>query len=597
MSIPRVLSIAGSDPSGGAGIQADLKTFLACGTYGMSVITALTAQSTQGVTGIHVPPAAFLRQQFDCVTQDIPVDAIKLGVLANKDIATEVISCLQGWRTQHPDTPIVLDPVMVATSGSLLLEKEAIKCILQELCPMSTIVTPNLHEAEVILQTMGVDKLPDAQPLAHQCHLATSLAQLGTAYVLVKGGHAPMKIHELHKELEKMGLDGFKEAVDPSAVACRREHNASALLFPAQARTDMDDVALVLGASLYTQDSMDVIWMHDIHDVTFLQPLSDTYVVDVLVETQTQHMTLFIKPEVPTTATHGTGCTLSSAICAFSAKGHSMCSAVAHALWYMQHALASSLENVGQGAGPLNHGALLLERGVPLRGKNNDAPLFTTLMARSWPLWRKYTRHPFPTQIGRGTLPWKSFLWFMCQDYIYIQHYARTWSKALAKPGTTAAQAEAFVAIIQGVVQESQLHLRVCEKAGIAKETVLATPESRATMAYTRFVLDIAEEGLLPLMVSLASCAFGYAEVGRWLHAMRSQTAVEDEEKYADWVHEYAGDAYQGLVAHLLELLEDYTAQFSPTVEQMKRLQIIWDTSTRLEIGMWDEALAMGMSE
>ena len=123
--VPRTLTIAGSDSGGGAGIQADLKTFLALQTYGMSVVTALTAQNTKGVQGVHAPSAAFVRQQFESVASDIRIDGIKIGMLANAEIVREVARFLGEWKKRNT-TPIVLDPVMVSTSGSLLLSHDAV---------------------------------------------------------------------------------------------------------------------------------------------------------------------------------------------------------------------------------------------------------------------------------------------------------------------------------------------------------------------------------------------------------------------------------------------------------------------------------------
>ena len=140
------LSIAGSDPSGGAGIQADLKTFHQFGVYGMSALTALTAQNTLGVSGVHVVPPAFLRQQLEALAADMPPDALKTGMLADADLATTAADCIRsfGW------TPLVVDPVMIATSGDRLLSVDAERVIRDRLLPLATLVTPNLDEAALL---------------------------------------------------------------------------------------------------------------------------------------------------------------------------------------------------------------------------------------------------------------------------------------------------------------------------------------------------------------------------------------------------------------------------------------------------------------
>src|SRR6218665_1233622 len=142
---PRVLSIAGSDSGGGAGIQADLKTFSALGCYGMTAITALTAQNTQGVRGIHGVPPEFLAAQLDAVLEDIGADAVKIGMLHAPEIVRVVAQAIRKYKLRQ----VVLDPVMVATSGDRLIAEETVSVLVKELFPLATVVTPNLDEAEL----------------------------------------------------------------------------------------------------------------------------------------------------------------------------------------------------------------------------------------------------------------------------------------------------------------------------------------------------------------------------------------------------------------------------------------------------------------
>ena len=175
---PRVLSIAGSDSGGGAGIQADLKTFSALGCYGMTAITALTAQNTQGVRGIHGVPPEFLAAQIDAVVEDIGADAVKIGMLHAPEVVHVVAQAIRRHRLQH----VVLDPVMVATSGDRLIAEETVAVLVQELFPLATVITPNLDEAELLLRhkIAGVAALEPA---------ARELLALGAQNVLLKGGH------------------------------------------------------------------------------------------------------------------------------------------------------------------------------------------------------------------------------------------------------------------------------------------------------------------------------------------------------------------------------------------------------------------------
>ncbi len=175
---PRVLSIAGSDSGGGAGIQADLKTFSALGCYGMTAITALTAQNTQGVRGIFGVPPEFLAAQIDAVIEDIGVDAVKIGMLHAPEIVRVVAQAIRKHKLQR----VVLDPVMVATSGDRLIAEETVAVLVQELFPLATVITPNLDEAELLLghKISGIAGLEPA---------AQELLALGAPNVLLKGGH------------------------------------------------------------------------------------------------------------------------------------------------------------------------------------------------------------------------------------------------------------------------------------------------------------------------------------------------------------------------------------------------------------------------
>ena len=177
--IPNVLTIAGSDSGGGAGIQADLKAFSANGAYGASVITALTSQNTQTVNGILDVDPAFVRQQIDTVLVDIDIQAIKIGMLSRPDVITAVAEAL----APHPQIPVVLDPVMVAKSGDKLLSDDAIETLRARLLPMAAVLTPNLPEAGVLLDRDAPANRDDMERAGH------ALLKMGPGAVLLKGGH------------------------------------------------------------------------------------------------------------------------------------------------------------------------------------------------------------------------------------------------------------------------------------------------------------------------------------------------------------------------------------------------------------------------
>lgn len=258
----RVLTIAGSDSGGGAGIQADLKTFAALGCYGMSAITAITAQNTLGVTAIQALPASLLTQQIDAVTTDIGVDAVKIGMLHDPEVVLAVAAAIRryGW------TKVVLDPVMVATSGDALIARETVAVLVRELFPLATVVTPNLDEAALLL----------GRPVTQEAELAQAAADLlalGAPAMLLKGGHL--------------------------------------------AGEELVDLLLEAGRPPQRYDSA----------------------------------------RIASSNTHGTGCTLSSAIACYLTMGHNLAEAVRLARAYVVEAIRYGADvRVGGGHGPLNHG-------------------------------------------------------------------------------------------------------------------------------------------------------------------------------------------------------------------------------------------------
>ena len=182
MGVPRCLTIAGSDSGGGAGIQADLKAFAAAGCFGMSAIVALTAQNTVGVTAVHEAPPAFVRAQLEAVFSDLGVDAAKTGMLFSRAI----IETVADFLTIHP-VPLVVDPVMVASSGARLLQEDAAETLVALLFPLATVVTPNLHEAEAL-----------AGGPAPREELARRIHALGAPAVIVTGGHGEERVDTLY---------------------------------------------------------------------------------------------------------------------------------------------------------------------------------------------------------------------------------------------------------------------------------------------------------------------------------------------------------------------------------------------------------------
>ena len=261
MSPAIALTIAGSDSGGGAGVQADLKAFSALGVYGASVITALTAQNTREVRGIQDVPPAFIASQIDTVFDDLDVKAVKIGMLSQPAVIEAVAVALE----RHGAEQVVLDPVMIAKSGDALLQPEAVEALRARLVPLATLITPNLPEAGVLLDSAEPGNESEMR------EAAAALEGLGARNVLVKGGHLP-----------------------------------------------------------------------------------GTNNVDLLFDGE--RFSRYENPRIETRNTHGTGCTLSSAVAAGLAKGERLQDAVAAAVSYVHEAIKHSDElSVGRGHGPVHH--------------------------------------------------------------------------------------------------------------------------------------------------------------------------------------------------------------------------------------------------
>ncbi|AQS51828.1 bifunctional hydroxymethylpyrimidine kinase/phosphomethylpyrimidine kinase [Paenalcaligenes hominis] len=183
--IPNTLSIAGVDPSGGAGVLADIKAMSAVGAYGTGVVTALTAQNTQGVKGIYPIDLSFIKQQIDVLFEDVRIDAVKIGMLGQEAVITTVVDCLSRWQPPH----LVVDPVMVAKSGDHLLEKAATAAMREAMLPLATVITPNLPEAGVLLDMRPAETLKEMYGVAEK--LRRLMADKEDRWVFLKGGHLP----------------------------------------------------------------------------------------------------------------------------------------------------------------------------------------------------------------------------------------------------------------------------------------------------------------------------------------------------------------------------------------------------------------------
>ena len=236
-AIPNVVSIAGIDPSGGAGLFADLKAFSALGAYGCGIVAALTAQNTRSVTGVHLPPDDFIRLQLDTLFADVPIASAKIGMLGTAGVVRAVADGLHARALPH----LVLDPVMVAKSGDTLLADDAIALLLEAIFPLATLITPNLPEAGVLLRERAPESVREMRRAAEK--LRERLAHNGERWVLLKGGHLPGselvdllfdgdKMHELQsRRIDTRNTHGtgctYSAAI--AALLPQREHVPSAV--------------------------------------------------------------------------------------------------------------------------------------------------------------------------------------------------------------------------------------------------------------------------------------------------------------------------------------------------------------------------------
>lgn len=285
----RLLAIAGSDSGGGAGIQADLKTFAAHGAYGMSVVTAVTAQNTRTVSAVHGIPPQVVAAQIDAVFEDIGVDGVKIGMLGSAEIVTVVAERLHHWLERRPGLPVVLDPVMVAKSGDTLLADDAVEALTRLLLPLATVVTPNLPEA-----------------------------------VRLAGGAAAPAPNR-----EEPGLEGPGGAAEEARLDVAREI-ARLASGPRGIAGRPAPAVLVKGGHGEGETVVDLLW----------------------VTAEESHR--FEHPRVDTPSTHGTGCTLSSALATRLARGEVLPDAVEGAIGYLAGALRAAYP-LGGGHGPVNH--------------------------------------------------------------------------------------------------------------------------------------------------------------------------------------------------------------------------------------------------
>ena len=309
MKIPTVLSIAGSDPSGGAGIQGDIKTIFAEGCYGMGVVTGLTVQNTLGVSDVIPVPANFLYRQIDEILCDIRPDAIKIGMIVSAEQIDVVVNLIKRYGLEN----IIVDPVIAPSSGVEFADDKVLKALIEKLFPLSTLVTPNLPEAKRICEIIGYQNL------------------------------------KLEDDGQMQAQAKFQSQIK-TQVQSQSQFQSQTLIHGNSVNLSAPELACFIGQSCGCNVLIKGGHAEDYHATDYLWTASDENIMGCTAE--------FKGDRVETTSSHGTGCALSSSIAANMAKGHTLEAAIEIGKGYVTSALKSDM-HIGTGNGSIDHGALV----------------------------------------------------------------------------------------------------------------------------------------------------------------------------------------------------------------------------------------------
>lgn len=508
-ALPRVLSIAGTDPTGGAGTAADLKSITAAGGYGMAVITAVVAQNTHGVRAIHVPPAAVLGAQLAAVGDDVALEAVKTGMLGT----VEVIEAVTDWIDAHPPRVLVVDPVMVATSGDRLLEPEAEAAMLR-FCRRASVVTPNIDELAVLT---GAPRARTEQEALEQ---ATGWVEATGVAVVVKTGH--LEGRELATTW--VGADGVRHRVRSTRVDTTSTHGTGCSLSSA--------LATRLGAGDSPADALrwTTSWLHE-------------------------------------AIRHGAQLQVGSGHGPVDHAHHSrrLQAAASSAPWLAADALPSQLEHpddLAPSAAALLSEAAALPSGSPVPPAVAPVgPWTAALWAASSPLAAEIADSGFVRALVDGSLPESAFCFYLAQDALYLNRYSRALA-ALAERSEESSAREFWAGSSDHCLTvEMELHRSWLSPPPTDADTTPspATAPSPVTAAYTDFLLAHALGS--PTAVAAAAvlpCFWLYAQVGGGL------PVVVPDHPYAAWLNTYRDPQFVEGVRGALNVVERELAAASP---------------------------------
>ena len=516
--VPRVLSIAGTDPSGGAGIQADLKSIAASGGYGMCVTTSLVAQNTCGVRKVFTPPLKFLTAQLAAVFDDVTVDAVKIGMLGDAD----TIRTVRTWLSEHPVPVVVLDPVMIASSGDRLLQAEAEQA-LRDLVPLVNVITPNIPELAVLCQKEPAQTFDEAHEQAANLAAAT-----GTT-VIVKGGHL-------------CGQDAGNTAVFPDGTCAH-------VRTPRLDSRNTHGTGCSLSSSLATRLGVELLQHTEAAEHTAEQ--------SVLTSEDTHRALQWSTRWLHESIAAGAGLQVGSG------EGHGPVDHAARARRleaaasaYPWHHLLATTDSEGNALDGTSPERLLPVSPVPAGEAvvKPAGPWTAALWAAGGETWRQILDLPFVRALGDGTLDEDLFSFYLDQDALYLRDYSRALATLSARADTAEAQVHWAAGAHEAIAAESQLH-----EGWLANRARLGGP-SPITMGYTNFLrASAAGDDYVVGAAAILPCYWLYEEVGAVLSSQN-----HPDHPYAEWLSLYGGEEFAAEVERSLAEVERAFEAASP---------------------------------
>lgn len=516
--VPRVLSIAGTDPSGGAGIQADLKSIAASGGYGMCVTTSLVAQNTCGVREVYTPPLEFLTAQLAAVFDDVTVDAVKIGMLGDAD----TIRTVRTWLSEHPVPVVVLDPVMIASSGDRLLQAEAEQA-LRDLVPLVNVITPNIPELAVLCQKEPAQTFDEAHEQAANLAAAT-----GTT-VIVKGGHL-------------CGQDAGNTAVFPDGTCAH-------VRTPRLDSRNTHGTGCSLSSSLATRLGVELLQHTEAAEHTAEQGVltsEDTH-------RALQWSTRWLHESIAAGAGLQVGSGEGHGPVDHAARARRLEAAASAYPWHHLLATTDSEGNTLDGTSPER---LLPVSPVPAGEAvvKPAGPWTAALWAAGGETWHQILDLPFVRALGDGTLDEDLFAFYLDQDALYLRDYSRALATLSARADTAEAQVHWAAGAHEAIAAESQLH-----EGWLANRARLGGP-SPITMGYTNFLrASAAGDDYVVGAAAILPCYWLYEEVGAVLSSQNHA-----DHPYAEWLSMYGGEEFAADVARSLAEVERAFEAASP---------------------------------